>query len=212
MLEIKNYKVYGLEEAVIDSGLPMSLQEPKYNENRAIKLGSVPSGSGHDNFLKGIVVRARIKYPLYISKQLQRYHFLDIISSQSTMHRITKMDMATQCNEYVMPKIINIVDNLIQSYNTMLANNKEYIIIDSDGKIHDDKSNLKVFSKEELYHIIVSNCPCGLEMEMGVITNYLQLKTIYSQRRHHKLKDWHVFCDWCETLPKFKEFCLKEEN
>ena len=212
MLEIKSYEVYGLEEAVIDSGLPMSLQEPKYNENRAIKLGSVPSGTGHDNFLKGIVVRAKIKYPLYWTKQFQRYHFADIISSQSTMHRITKMNMESQCNEYVMPKIIKIVNNLIKSYNTMLKNNKEYITIDLDGNIQEDKANLKVFNKEELYHMIVSNCPCGLEMEMGIITNYLQLKTIYLQRRHHKLKDWHVFCDWCETLPKFKEFCLKEKD
>ena len=36
--------------------------------------------------------------------------------------------------------------------------------------------------------------------------SYLQLKTIYFQRRNHKLKeDWVTFCDWCETLPMFKE-------
>lgn len=39
-------------------------------------------------------------------------------------------------------------------------------------------------------------------MWMGISTNYLQLKTIYSQRKSHKLKnDWGYFCDFIETLP-----------
>lgn len=40
-------------------------------------------------------------------------------------------------------------------------------------------------------------------------TNYRQLKTIYFQRKDHKLDEWHKFCDWCESLPLFKELCLK---
>ena len=26
-------------------------------------------------------------------------------------------------------------------------------------------------------------------------------KTIYRQRRNHRLPDWHMFCDWVESLP-----------
>ena len=48
----------------------------------------------------------------------------------------------------------------------------------------------------------ISNCPLGLELWMGITTNYLQLKTIYQQRKNHKLKeDWGVFCDMIEKLP-----------
>ena len=42
---------------------------------RGIKLGTVPTGTGHDNFLKGIVVQFDVMYPQYWSPQFQRYHF-----------------------------------------------------------------------------------------------------------------------------------------
>jgi hypothetical protein len=38
-----------------------------------------------------------------------------------------------------------------------------------------------------------------------MVTNYQQLKTMYIQRHNHKLKEWHVFCDWCVSLPHFLE-------
>lgn len=39
-------------------------------------------------------------------------------------------------------------------------------------------------------------------------TNYRQLKTIYHQRKKHRLPEWRSFCEWIETLPMFKELCL----
>jgi hypothetical protein len=48
----------------------------------------------------------------------------------------------------------------------------------------------------------------GYEMWMGISTNYLQLKTIYKQRRKHKLEEWKYFCDWIETLPQAKELII----
>lgn len=51
----------------------------------------------------------------------------------------------------------------------------------------------------------------GFEMWMTISTNYLQLKTIYSQRKNHKLKeDWGAFCKWCEELPMFLELTQKK--
>ena len=38
-----------------------------------------------------------------------------------------------------------------------------------------------------------------------------QLKTMYYQRRNHKLKEWHTFCDWCLTLPHFTDFVIKKD-
>jgi len=42
-------------------------------------------------------------------------------------------------------------------------------------------------------------------MVMRITTNYLQLKTIYRQRKNHKLPEWRIFCDWILSLPEFKE-------
>ena len=90
MLEIKNIQVFGLERSFKASGNPMKLGEinTTINESissdidRAYKLGSSLSGSGHDNFMKGIIVQFDIKYPQYWTPEYQRYKFESIISSQ----------------------------------------------------------------------------------------------------------------------------------
>lgn len=207
MLKIFNDKVYGLEESIKASGYPMraeSIDEwgdvPLLAEGdlkRAKKLGNVATGTGHDNFLKGIVVQFDITYPNYWTPQFQRYHFADIVSSTSKMHRLTKMDLKSSCNEYVDEIVIENLQKWIDIFNAFEPGEEKKII---DNREYD---------KYQIYMKIISNCPMGLEQTMRVTTSYLQLKTMYLQRRHHKLKeDWGAFCDWCLTLPHFKELCL----
>lgn len=210
MLKIYNTKVYGLEESAKASGYPMISGEiPEYEDPNNIelterdikrmgRLGNVPSGSGHDNFLKGIVVQFDVTYPNYWTPQFQRYHFADIVSSTSKMHRITKMDLEEACNKYVDEIVIENIRRWIKIYNSTSEN--------GTAEVHGTK-----YTKYELYMKIISNAPLGLEQTMRVTTNYLQLKTIYNQRKHHKLKeDWGIFCDWCLELPMFKSICLGE--
>lgn len=64
----------------------------------------------------------------------------------------------------------------------------------------------------EKYLEILYNIPMGFELTAGMTTNYQQLKTIYQQRRHHRLPDWQMICDWIETLPRFMELTQKENN
>jgi hypothetical protein len=203
MVEIKNTRVYGLEEAIKRSGYPTRWEEPEdyltFNDGiinqqdlkRARSLASCKSGTGHDTFLKGIRVTADIKYSLYFTKQLQRYSFLDIISSMSSMHTITRRESVSDfVNKYVDDEIIEIVDEYIGLYNQEMDKDKQYYY----------------FMK------IVSNLPSGYETWMSISVSYLQLKTMYQQRRNHKLKeDWGAFCDWIESLPKFKELILERD-
>ena len=200
MIEFSNMVVYGLEESIIASGLPM-IKEILYSYEtntevknsdfkRAISLGSVKSGTGHDNFLKGIVVQFDLKYPQYFTPQLQRYSFVDIVSSQSKMHKLCKMDIKSNCNKYVSNKIIKILEGYIKEYNNSKLKEEKY----------------------ETFMKVISNTPLGFELTMRISTNYLQLKTIYNQRKNHKLKeDWGEFCNKIETLPHFKDLCLKGE-
>lgn len=190
MLEVKNVKVYDLKESVISCRNAMRLTPPNYTEDefkesltRAIQLANTPNGSGHQTFLSGIRVSFDLKYPNYISPELQRYHWVDIVTSSSKMHRLTKMDMDLCFNEYVTQNSVNQMKTLIKQYNE----NPTY----------------------ERFMYVISNCPQGIELFMRVSTNYLQLKTIYQQRKHHKLKDdWGAFCKMIEELPYSKEFGL----
>ncbi len=209
MLKIFNSKVYGLEESIIASGYPMKSNEIKEwgdaptlaeaDYRRGEKLGTVPTGTGHDNYLKGIIVQFDVTYPNYWTPQFQRYHFADIVSSTSKMHRLTKMDVAQCCNKYVDEVVIENLNKWIDIYNSFEAGAEDINI------------NGKGFSKYEVFMKIISNTPMGFEQTMRVTTSYLQLKTIYLQRKHHKLKeDWGSFCLWCESLPHFNELCLSK--
>ena len=65
----------------------------------------------------------------------------------------------------------------------------------------------------ENFMLLVSNCPQGIELFMRVSTNYLQIRTLYNQRKNHTLKeDWGAFCHWIETLPYAKELIIGERK
>ena len=215
MLEIKNAKVYDLKESVIACRNAMRLEMPEYTEDefeqslpRAISLCNTPNGSGHQTFLSGIRVSFDIKYPNYISPELQRYNWIDIVTSSSKMHRLLKMNLDKACNKYISQETVLKMEKLINEYNELSKNPPKIAVfilrngeqIDASGK------------NEILYYKwmqIISECPQGLELFMRVSTNYLQLKTIWHQRKHHKLRDdWGAMCEFIEGLPYAKEFGL----
>ena len=204
MPKITNTEVYGLERSIRIAKYPKAVNIDNLNSEltKGIKAcANCSTGEGHDNFLKGIIVQFDLTFSNKAWVELQRYHFIDFVSSQSTMHKITKFDIKQQCNRYVDPRIINIVQAKINEYNRLM----EYDM--SHSKSVECKHQL-----EELYLEILYNIPSGFELTAGMTTNYQQLKTIYQQRRHHRLPDWQMFCDWCLTLPLFKELCIDRNN
>jgi len=230
MVEIKNTQVYNLKEAVVASGNAMRLEPEEItfesfdkSLERCKKLAKLGGGSGHSNFRTGILVTFDLKYPQYFTKQLQRYHWVQYVSSTSMMHRITKMDFSKCCNRYVSDAVKRNEKSLIDFYNLLLANKeseevwddlmKDYIVwINSE---YDDTITPSLWTKDEvlydLYMRIISNCPMGAELWVHCSTNYEQLATIYRQRKNHKLKeDWGEFCAWIESLPYAQELIICE--
>ena len=188
-MQVSNVKIYGLEDSVKAGKYPMSIDINKLSSditNTTVKLGSSNKGEGHDNFLNGIVVQFDLTFTLKAWTELQRYHFIDFVSSQSTMHRIAKFDIKQQCNEYVDSSIINRLNELIAEYSA-------------------DTS-------PENYLKVLYNIPTGFQLTARMTTNYRQLKTMYSQRKTHRLPEWREFCSWIETLPDFKKIVLAQEE
>ena len=198
MLEISNVKVYDLRESIIASGNAMRIEPVPYSDEefekglkrmkRLVHSSLSTNVHCHDNALTGIRVSFDVKYPQYWSLEFQRYHFADIVTSSSKMHRLCKMDIANACNKYVSNETIEQMEKLVDRYNYAVEKGAE------DGVIYEN------FMK------MISNCPMGLELFMRVSTNYKQLQTIYNQRKNHRLKeDWGAFCKMIEELPYFEE-------
>lgn len=65
----------------------------------------------------------------------------------------------------------------------------------------------KGLSGEELQKV-KAEMPMGKEQKAIDMFSAQCLRSIYRQRRHHRLPEWHQFCDFIETLPYAKEFIL----
>ena len=77
--------------SVRGSKFPMATDVKKLDSeitNRTITLGRSQIGTGHDNFLNGIIVQFDLTFTIKAWTEAERYHFFDFVSSQSTMHKI----------------------------------------------------------------------------------------------------------------------------
>ncbi len=202
MKPITNIKIYDLPETLVASGYAMidgyseeavkgevaqillDHMDDNLTENRhykrAMKLTKAPLNSGHVSWAKGVVVSMDITFTNKAWIELQRYHFIDIITGMSTMHRISKFELEEAFNEYTDPIIIHHLKYLQKDYNENPT--------------------------KENYLKLLYSTPSGLQMTGRVTTNYLQLMNIYQQRRTHRLPEWRYFCQQLlEELPLFYE-------
>lgn len=210
---ISNLNIFGLTDSMWASGYPMSteigdLDEPSqsltyyclYSDDkdsqdktiqnaaaRAERLGRSPLGSGHDNYLNGCVAQFDLTFTVKAWTEAERYHFFDFVSSQSTMHRLQKMDISESCIEYVDGRVTNVVEELVRKYN----------------------ENPTLENRLKMLY----SCPTGLKLTARMTTNYRQLKTIYHQRKNHTLPEWRRFCQQLvDEFPMFRELCLEDDE
>lgn len=188
-IDVKKYETYDLHfyDDVVTSGeFVLDLESPEVK--RAQSLGSARPASGHDKYLRGIIVQFDLIAPRYFWQEWDTYHFHESISSQSTMHCIGKFNVDQMVNhKYIDKVILSRFKELVQLYN-------------SSPTI-------------ENLLLVKHNMPEGIHIGRGISTNYAQLKTIYSQRWNHRLPDWsQVVCPWILQLPYFSELTgIKEE-
>ena len=188
---LSQVSVMGIEESMIAAGYSYKAERPKEHfipvsndreRNVARKLGNLPSNTGEDNFLSGIIAQFDMEATNKLWVEAERYHFFQIVTSQSTMHRLSRMPMSTLYVPDVDPRIIDIMRDIQEEYN-------------------------KNPTLENFYRLVYSN-PSGCLITARITTNYRQLKTIYNQRHNHKLHEWQVFCEEIKQFPEFKELCL----
>ena len=208
---VSNVRVYDLDECFHASGYPMrtstTWEETRESElGRGANLSHAADWQGaHDQFLTGIRVSFDLTFTNKAWVEAERYRFLEFVSSQSTMHRITKFDLRSQYNEYVDPRIIEIMEEKVAAYNKLVENKPN-----PDAAVELLEDYAKILKKKYL-EILYSN-PAGFKLTARLTTNYRCLKNIWRQRRNHRLPEWREFCKWIETLPYAKELICYEEK
>lgn len=203
-MKVENVKVYDLEESLIASGLPMKTETHNtfFSEKdikraeRLVRAMFSQNNPAHVQFLTGIRVNFDLTFSNKAWVEAERYRFLEFVSSQSTMHRITKFDLDNQYNKYVDPRIITIIKEKIKEYEIL-----KQISYDDSIKQKKHEDNLR----EKYLEILYSN-PAGFELTARMTTNYRCLLNIYIQRHDHRLPEWREFCKWIRELPYMNIF------
>ena len=183
--QIELFDRYGIEKPEIttcEKHSQYNLFKAWKHFKRAFNLCGAKPSSGHDCMAKGMAVHVNIKADQSFWLQFERYHHQDTISSMSTMHCLCKFEKLNEMfSPYTDPRSIAICNEYIEIYN--------------------NDPTLENFQK------VIHNCPEGIELTRRIETNYLQLKTMFSQRKNHKMFAWSKdFKKLIDSLPYFYEF------
>ena len=177
---VKRCTVHGWEEATQAIGL--SYGKP-LGEKRANELAEllVRRGvhSGEANFLTGVTVSMTIDASIKWWQQAERYHWFQIVMSESVMHSVAHTPIERMCFTPETPiATVEAFGEVIASYQR--------------GEI----------TQTALIYAV----PVGLMERARVTTNYLQLLTMYRQRMNHKLPEWRNFCEQVARMPHMNMF------
>ena len=166
----------------------------------------IAGGTEHRKFLRQIMVSVDITAPLYWFKEFDTYKVGTTANSTSTMHKLASTPITLDCFE-----TDDYCGDLV--YFTYDGDSlTDYTVNDIKNNIIEDLEQLRQKYNEtkdkRYWKELIRWLPNGWLQTRTVTMNYENLRSMYHQREHHKLTEWHSFCDWVKTLPYAQEFII----
>ena len=203
MIKIENIDVYGFEAAIRGARNPKNswhLMDSGYN-NGEFEIGEndydllrrlTIAGPEHRKWNRMVTVTMDITAPLYWWKEYDTYKVGTVANSCSTMHKI-------QAKEFEL-------DDFSHEH---LEEYPKWLLSEVISELNENREGFNRTKDKDYWWQMIQLLPTSYNQKRTVHLNYEVLGTIYHQRRHHKLDEWHVFCDTIETLP-YSEFITRE--
>ena len=151
------------------------------------------AGNDHGKFLRYINVTVDVTCHHTWWAEFDTYKVGTVRNSCSKMHKIhvkefVKSDFSTEgideCGGRTLEVFLFVIDEL-ERLRTLFNDTQD----------------------KRYWRAIIELLPMGYNIKATVQLNYQVLKSMYHARKNHKLDEWHEFCDWCESLPYFREVC-----
>nr|DAH22050.1 MAG TPA: hypothetical protein [Caudoviricetes sp.] len=160
------------------------------------------AGTDHRKFMRMITVYLDITAPLYWWKEFDTYKVGTVANSCSTMHKIADKEFTLEdfSHEHLCDDELALLEEVIARLNM----NRIVFIAKNDKQVDrytvmSDECYAKY--KKTLWWQMIQLLPSSYNQRRTVMLNYEVLANIYKSRRNHKLDEWHMFCDWIESLP-----------
>lgn len=213
MILIENEQVFGFESAIRGMRNPMNSWDKMDSEiiNNKFVYGKndldlskrlIKAGNEHCKFMRMIQVWFDLTLPRYQWSEFDTYKF-NVKNSCSTMHKLFNKQKKININDFEIRKED---DELQLVEKTIILN----IILDLNKlrKLFFNEKNQNI--KNEILTTAKQILPESFLQKRTINTNYFELYNIYKQRKNHRLKNWHILCNWIINLPYFKDL-LNEE-
>ena len=207
MLEISKTSVMNIDNAIRGARNPMNSwarSDSFYDENGKFHLGEADivfgaklcrAGSDHRKFIRQIFVSVDILAPLYWWKEFDTYKVGTVANSTSTMHKIQAKAFARE--DFSHDRMSDVALACLDATILCLEERRQKFLETKD---------------KSYWYDMIQLLPSSYNQLRTVTMNYENLMNIYYARRFHKLDEWHVVCDWIESLPYAKEFILEAKE
>ena len=208
MIKLERWSVMNLENAIRGMRNPMNSwdkSDSRYDMSGDYIIGENDmdlamrlrcAGSDHRKYLRQIFVSVDITAPLYWWKEYDTYKVGTTANSCSTMHKIHAKPFVEEdfSFERCVPELMvfRLIDMTMNVLNLM----REKYLETGDKRYWESMIQLLGSSYNQTR-------TCTL--------TYENLVNMYHARRHHKLTEWHDFCDWVEQLPYSELICFSAQ-
>lgn len=203
-----------------------------------LMMSLAAGGPVHAKYRRMITVYLDITAPLYWWKEFDTYKIGTVANSCSTMHKIHAKEFTLDdfsgehlvgiytegfgdtmicCCEaddamdhwysprYILENfVIKALNVNRDNYNKATETLRVRDLTDAERK--HIQAQLKCY-----WWQMIQLLPTSYNQKRTVMLNYEVLHNMYESRRHHKLDEWHVLCDWIEQLPYAELITMKTE-
>ena len=203
MVNFQTIEVAGFAPAIMGMRHPLKSYDKadsSYDEEGILHIGQndydlakrlcQAGGPEHAKFLRQIEVWVNITAPRFWWPEFDTYKIGTTANSQSTMHTLMR-DGVKEEDFYFYFGEDSLANDAFRSYlfniNTLIDVYKQL----EAGEI-----------KEQYFEKIKAMLPEGFIQTRMVSLNYQVLRTMYNQRKSHRLSGWNTdFVNWIKTLP-----------
>ena len=154
------------------------------------------AGTDHRKFMRMITVYADITGPLYWWKEFDTYKVGTVANSCSTMHKIHDKEFYEEDFSF---------ERLESGYEEYKGDDAMHTAYCSMQNVISALNRLrymyKITKNKKYWYAMIQLLPSSYNQKRTVILNYEVLANMYKSRKNHKLDEWHVLCNWIESLP-----------
>ena len=170
----------------------------------------VRAGNEHMKFMRQIFISVDITAPLYWWKEFDTYKVGTVANSTSTMHKLAAAPITKEVFDF------DGLDLIVAEGTAPHSSGWEYRFEDyiEDIVTMCETLRLKYIETNNKFYwrALIQILPSAFLQTRTVTMSYANLRNIYFQRKNHKLKEWHQFCDWITTLPYANELIILEDT